>query len=67
MPTCHDVQQEAFWRFRFGLYCGRRLSVLDIAWLEFWFGAFLCYFIKTAFLAVEEGAKLFRLKCSLEM
>lgn len=82
MPTCHglyaccDAQQEAVQRFRFGLYCrssvsvalDRKLSVLDIAWLELLFGAFLyCYFIKTAFLTVEEGAKLSQLKRSLEM
>lgn len=82
MPTCHglyaccDAQQEAVRRFRFGLYCrssmsvalDRRLSVLDIVWLELLFGAFLYYyFIKTAFLTVEEGAKLSQLKRSLEM
>lgn len=72
MPICHrlfagrDRQQEAVWRFRFGLNCNRRLS--DIAWLELWFGVSLYwYFIKTAFLAVEEGAKLSRFKCSLKM
>lgn len=33
MPTCHklfacfDMQQEAVGKFRFGLYCNRRLSV----------------------------------------
>lgn len=68
MTICHDVQQEALWRFRFGLYCSRRLSVLDTPWLELWFGASLyCYFIKIAFLAVEEGAKWSWLKYSLEM
>lgn len=47
MPTCHrlfacfDVQQEVVGRLTFGLYCNRRLSVLDIARLEWWFGAFL--------------------------